>query len=342
MIVRTKHYVLSIISLLFVIFVYWVNFSWGNSSWRSLQLAFWTFWLIFLLFAFYWEIRDFWQFRWYQADRTNITAIPLMIPISNSKKSIQADYLCRKTDFQSSEPISSSSKPLIIFSHGFSDDRIKSSYISIPLVLMNYDLIVYDARGAGKSRKVGNKNQFDKIIEDLGEIINFIHNQSEFNSHPIFLVGFSLGAMASIIQGIQFPFVKKIIAIAGMSDFHANFSFSPMPFKASWWVWARYQLFGVPVNPTPELNAKISPILHLQAKQRETNNDTIWKDLMKQTLFLIHAQNDPIININNFNENREVCDLPIENWFLTQKGGHMFRRYELALLGAIEYTLKQN
>jgi len=297
--------------------------------------------LIFLLFAFYWEIRDFWQNRWAQADRSNITSLRLSIPVEHGEKIIAAEYLRNNLTANFTTVKTSKNKPLIIFSHGFSDDRIKSSFITISLVLMNHDLVVYDARGAGKSRKVGNKNQFDKIITDLGEIIEYLHNQPQFSSRPIYLIGFSLGAMGSLIQGIKLPYIQRIIAIAGMSNFRDNFAYSPMPFKASWWVWARYQFFGVPVNPSPKLNAKLSPILHLQEKLNSMNNQEDWTHFTNQTIYLIHAKNDSIIKIQNFNENQKKCQLSYENWFLTEHGGHMFRKSELALLGAIEYGIMQ-
>jgi pimeloyl-ACP methyl ester carboxylesterase len=339
--IRSKHLALSLIALPIVIFLYWINVNWGNSVWRSFQLSFWSFWLIFLLFAFYWEIRDFWQNRWVQADRTNISSLPLSIPVEHGEKIIAAEYLHNNLTTNLSTVELSKTKPLIIFSHGFSDDRIKSSFITIPLVLMNHDLVIYDARGAGKSRKVGNKNQFEKIITDLGEIIQYVHNQPQFSSRPIYLVGFSLGAMGSLIQGIQLPYVQKIIVIAGISDFRENFAFSPMPFKASWWIWARYQFFGVQVNPSPKLNAELSPILHLQDKRDSFNNQTDWIHFTNRTIYLIHSKNDSIIKIQNFNENLKICELSNKNWFLTEHGGHMFRKSELALLGAIEYGIMQ-
>ncbi len=127
------------------------------------------------------------------------------------------EYLYSKLqnpDLQNSEK----PQPLIIYSHGFSDDRMRSRYLTVPIALMGYDIIVFDGRGSGESRSVGNKNQFTKILNDLGCVIQFISEQDRFNSRPIYLLGISLGAMTSLIQGIHLESVQRIIAIAGMSS----------------------------------------------------------------------------------------------------------------------------
>ena len=102
------------------------------------------------------------------------------------------EYLYSKLqnpDLQNSEK----PQPLIIYSHGFSDDRMRSRYLTVPIALMGYDIIVFDGRGSGESRSVGNKNQFTKILNDLGCVIQFISEQDRFNSRPIYLLGISLG-----------------------------------------------------------------------------------------------------------------------------------------------------
>ena len=219
---------------------------------------------------------------------------------------------------------------------------MRSRYLTVPIALMGYDIIVFDGRGSGESRSVGNKNQFTKILNDLGCVIQFISEQDRFNSRPIYLLGISLGAMTSLIQGIHLESVQRIIAIAGMSHFRDLWPRSPIPFKKEWWVWLRFRIFGVNLNPPEEINAKVSPYIQFIQKKQSFPQPELWKDYTQQKIFLIHSRTDKIIPFNQFLQNREICELPLENWLLTKEGGHMFRKYEIALLGAIYFALYRN
>jgi pimeloyl-ACP methyl ester carboxylesterase len=282
------------------------------------------------MFNFYWEIRDFWNFRWInKVEMQHIKTRSVKIPISwdNKNNFLYSDIYHTYTTPKDS--------PVVIFTHGFSDDRKYTRFLTIPITLAGYDVVSYDCRGTQGSRKAGNKNQFVEIKKDLGDVIKFIQNLEEFQNRPIYLVGISLGAMASINQGLYFDNVKKIIAVASFGNYREILPRSPIPFKMKWWIWLRFKIFGVIFNPLDEVNIEISPALQLtEAKKRFENNDE-WESYINKKLFLIHAKNDKIIPISHFYENIKIAGLKEANWMVTKKGGHMFRKYEVILSSSI-------
>jgi pimeloyl-ACP methyl ester carboxylesterase len=340
MIIRPKHIALTSITLIFVSFLFWVNYQWGNSIEQCFWMSFLTFWLIFSLFAFYWEIRDFWQYRWTNIDYSNVTIESIQIPVGNNGQFLAGEYLYPNSQSNDEEK-SAENLPIIVFTHGFSDDKYKIRHLTVPLALMGYHIIAYDCRGTGQSKKIGKKTQFSKISEDLGEIIEFVSNNDRFTSHPIYLIGTSLGAMASLIQGIRFSQVEKIISIAGISQYKDLWPRSPIPFKGNWWVWLRFKLLGVDVNPPENIAIKISPYIQLQQDELNYSSNAQWSAYTNQKIFLVHAENDKMIPLKQFKENREICMLTPDNWLISKKGGHMFQKYELILLAAFRYFLEK-
>ncbi len=67
MIIRPKHILLTIIGLILSIFIFWVNFYYfeDNAFIHCFNLSVMTFLIWYLCWCFYFELRDFWQLRWY-------------------------------------------------------------------------------------------------------------------------------------------------------------------------------------------------------------------------------------------------------------------------------------
>lgn len=329
MVIRPKHYALIFVLFGFVGYLFYVNVMWGNSFPRSFLLSVYSFFMIFMMFAFYWELRDFWQYRW---PKNNLNGLKVdYFSIRVTEGDLSAELL---------HPLDGSYLPLLIFLPGFSDHRLKIRHFTVPLAIAGYDVFSYDYRGSGQS-KFGHKNQLPAIIADLKEVILWLQKDSRFNNRPLYLVGMSLGAIAALIQGIWCDSVKKIIAISGMADYRSNMPNSPVPFKGKWWIWLRYKLFGVFFNPPDEINHQISPLSHLQAKRKEYLSSDKWQQYTSAHLFFIHDAKDRIVPISNFIQNIEFCALPPQNWVITHHGGHMFMKYEPILLSAIYQFIKR-
>jgi pimeloyl-ACP methyl ester carboxylesterase len=330
MIVRPKHIALSILLLFVSILLFWINWSWGNSLRTCFLLSFYSFIMIFMSWNIYWELRDFWQFRWYRADMLNLETHSYKIPIlweGTHPKYLIGDLL--------HSPHATPTSPLIVFSYGFSDDRLSSRNLSAAIAVAGYDVFTYDTRGKRESRRVGTKNQFTQIVRDFKDVLDFIGRQPEFAQREIYLVGVSLGAISSINQGIWHDQVQKIIAIASMSNYRDNFPRSTITFIGLWWVWLRYKFFGVIFNPPEEINIQLSPALQIRKLKEKIANPIQFLQIMAKKLYLIHDVMDEIISLENFEELRTESGIPAKNWIVTARGGHIFRTYELVLIAAI-------
>lgn len=346
MIIRPKHYLLFIMGLLLAGGIFYVNYYvfFGNPLERCLYLSFFTFLFWWLCWGLYFEIRDFWQFRWYgpHVECKNIRITPISIPLSenspnNSKKTeLRGEIIMGQN--------STTTTPLIIFVHGFSDDSEYIRHFTIPISYSGFDVLAYDNRGTKKSRKVGSSSQFIEITDDLNQVITYISESQDFANKPIYLVGISLGAIAVLKQGlIHVPEkVKKIVAIAAMANYKFALPFSPVPFLKNWWLWLRYTFFGVPVNPPQKQNFELSPIQQAHQKRLDFPNEAAWKDFTTQYFSLCHAQNDQVIENHHFWENIEEFSLDSTSWMITEKGGHNFLRNEGLLLGEILFRLKSD
>ncbi|MHA1777219.1 MAG: alpha/beta hydrolase [Promethearchaeota archaeon] len=351
MIIRPKHYLLLILGFILSSGIFYVNYFLfhGNTFGSCLYLSVFTFLLWWFCWSLYFEIRDFWQFRWYgqEVDRTSIEITPLTIPLNFTPDNDETIIAKRNQKHLGGEWIRrhdiSNDAPIVIFVHGFSDDSVYIRHYTIPLAQAGFNVIAYDNRGTKKSKKAGRKSQFVQIVNDLNEVIMFIRHDSRFSHLDVHLIGISLGAIAVIRQGLQFAtqqWCGKIIAISTMSNYKKSIPFSPVPFLKNWWLLLRYTFFGVPINPIPEINFVLSPVLQIRSKKGEKN--TQLNTVIKEKFNLIHAENDAIIPVSHFWENLNELNLEFSHWLLTKKGGHNFLRYEPLVLTQILRILWDN
>ena len=344
MIIRPKHYLLFILGSILSSYIFYVNRSWGNPIGRCIYLSTFTFLFWWCCWSLYFELRDIWQFRWYgglvnlMGISVNSVSIPLKQTDKDIKKGVHRDLYGEILHHPKTNPQS----PIVIFIHGFSDDSTYIRHLLVPLAL-SFDVLAYDNRGTAGSRRAGNKNQFSEIVKDLADVIDFARTHSTLGQRPIHLVGISLGAVAAIRQGIdpQKTYIKKVIAIAGIANYLDVLPQSPVAFKKQWYLWLRYNFFGVPINPLPAINKEISPLLHLQHSREAYGNSVEFSRYLNRTLYLIHAKNDPIVSVSHFNQNRDSAQLTFSNWLLARSGGHNLVKYETILTAAIIAKLRE-
>lgn len=351
MIIRPKHYLLFILGVILASFIFYVNYVLLQNNQgpyiEDLLVSLFTFILWFVCWALYFEMRDFWQFRWYgkQVNHPNVTITPYIFPLTWQKLISQKNSDTEK--FLHGELLhwhgTTQNSPVVIFSHGFSDDSQYVRHYTVPLALAGYDVIAYDCRGVSGSRKAGKNNQFVEITHDLGDIIRYLKADDTFKDRPIHLVGISLGSVASIKQGLLFQGlgVEKIVAVACIGDYSDVMPSSPIPFKRKWWFWLRYNFFGVPINPLPEIKQSISPELQILDKKKKFATIRKWQEYAAKNIYLIHSLNDKVISSLNFKKNIVASEIPLENWLLTQRGGHNFLKHELPLISTIIERLKR-
>ena len=153
MVIRPKHYIIGIIGLILAIFIFYVNSSLGNPAKRCWYLSIFTFLLWWGCWLIVFEVRDYWSFRWYGdfVDTLDLEITPLEIPIRweekhSEDKNLYGQWLHGDLN---------RSKPVLIFVHGFSDDCVYIRHYLVPIANIGYDVIAYDNRGSGRSKKVG-------------------------------------------------------------------------------------------------------------------------------------------------------------------------------------------
>jgi len=304
-----KRIILIIIDILFSLFIWYVNASWGNTFQTCLILSTTTFLIVYAPFEIYWSFRDIWYDRWQKIPINELKSITReKVAIEVKSGYIQSDIF-RLVNQEKIERINT----IIVVLHGFSDTKETIQYYYLPFVLNGYIVMAYDARGIGTSKKIGKRNQFIERTNDFLTILEWIQNHNSLKKMNIFCVGFSIGAITALCGGFEKKVVKKIIAISSMSDYRQNIpKFNPL-------IMLSYSIKRVKLFPGPEENKNLSPYFVFQkVKQKLTPEE--WKQF-SQKVMLIHSKNDRIIKFKNFEENKSLLEIPQENTLILKKGG---------------------
>ncbi len=302
-----------------------MNVSFGNACYttafsKCFTLSITTFLIIYTPFEIYWSFRDLWYDRWKKLFLKDLN-------ISNLKIEITNGFLATDIVKSRNEIKNNLKNALIIICHGFSDTKRKLQYLYFPLALQGYTILIYDARGTGKSKKTGKRSEFIKRIEDFKEILKWVKNQKEFKTKKIFCIGFSIGAITVLSGGLLNDNIEKIIAISSISNYRRNIpKYNPI-------VLLSYLFKGVKLFPNPEENYRLSPYLFIR-KAKENLEFDQWNRLSRKVM-LIHCKNDRVIKYINLKENKMILEPPRKNLVVLKRGGHSHKKNELILVGAI-------
>ena len=308
------------VALLVSAFIWHVNASWGNVFTTCLILSTTTFLIIFTPFEIYFSFRDLWFERWDDIELEGCKTSKLEIEVDRG--TICGD-LIRNEDSH----LERTKNALIIVCHGFSDTKEDLQYFYLPLALQGYAVLAYDARGTGESKNVGKRSEFIKRIKDYELIVDFVKGHDDLGRMSIFSVGFSIGATTVLCGGFARRDVQKIVAISAMAHFQQNIpKWNPI-------ILLSYLLKGVSLNPTSEENEQLSPHVSMR-KVKESVSKEEWRRLSRR-VFLVHARNDKVIGFENFEQNRDLLELPPQNQLIFRKGGHSLKKNELSLVGAV-------
>lgn len=320
-----KRIILVIIDFLFSAYIWNVNASWGNTFETCLILSTTTFLIVYTPFEIYWSFRDIYFDRWARINTTNLEIVKVSIEVGKNRKGKSKNIVGLLISLDDKE-IFKSKNTLVVICHGFSDSKETLQYYYIPLALQGYTIFVYDARGTGESKKAGKRSHFLKRIDDFQIIIEWIKKSSQFKNYDISTIGFSIGAITVLCGGFSNENIKKIIAISAMSNYKQN-----LP-KHNPIIILSYLFKGVKLFPNKDENDKLSPYSIIQSSKQSLKEER-WRELSKR-VFLIHAKNDKIINIKNFQENLELLELPDQNTLVLKSGGHTQKKNELLLVAA--------
>ncbi|MFX0028654.1 MAG: alpha/beta hydrolase [Candidatus Hermodarchaeota archaeon] len=325
-----KRIILIIIDVLFSWFIWEVNVSLGNPCYtfafrRCFILSTTTFLIVYTPFEIYWSIRDLWFDRWIGLSSTELEETEITIDVSGGYLS----GLLIKPRNQSKRELKNS---IVVICHGFSDTKETLQYYYYPIAFQGYIVLIYDARGTGKSKETGNRSNFLERIEDFNRVIKWIKSNEEYSKLKINCIGFSIGALTILCGGFQNKSINKIIAISSMSYYKQNIP------KLNPLIILSYILKGVKLFPSNEENKKLSPYLMIEDAKSENSKEQ-WKKLSKRVK-LVHSKNDKIIKFRNFQENTLILESSEKDFMILRKGGHSQKKNECALVGATLQFLK--
>jgi predicted esterase len=298
----------------------------GNTFRICFILSTTTFLIIFTPFEIYFSFRDIWFKRWIPIHSKYLKTEKIKIKIGTKKSSNKPKFLYAELIFPKNKEKIKAKNAIIVVCHGFSDTKITLQNYYLPLAYNGYVVLAYDARGIGKSKKAGKRNQLLLKIQDFKKIIKWIKNDQNLSKMSIFCVGFSIGAITVLSGGFLNEDIKKIIAISSISNYKENIP------RHNLLILISYFIKGVILFPNEEENFLLSPYLIIE-KGTKTLSKDLWKKLAKRVM-LIHAKNDKVIKLKNFLENKEILETPKEFQLLFNKGGHSLKKNELSLVGA--------
>ena len=314
-----KRFIVIFIALAVSAFIWNVNASWGNSFWICFILSATTFLIIYTPFEIYFSFRDIWYDRW--------DALYLKeLKISKVKIKVDGGFLHANLITSKKLEDVKSKNTIVIVSPGFSDTKESLQYIYFPLAYIGYIILAYDARGIGASKKTGKRNELTKRIEDFKIINKWIKTLEGYKVSKIYCLGVSIGAITVLCGGFNNKEIEKIVAISSISKYRENILKSKRMVKLS------YRLKGINLKPSETENRNLSPYVIIKTLKAKINKEE-WIKLSNR-VFLIHAINDKVIPFKNFEENRDILELSAENLLIMEKGGHMLKKDEHALVGA--------
>jgi pimeloyl-ACP methyl ester carboxylesterase len=278
-----------------------------------------TFLIVYSPFEIYWSIRDLWYDRWKKLYLKDLEVSEIEINVQEG--SLSSLLIKHKNQVKVN-----SKNSIVIICHGFSDTKETLQYYYYPLAIQGFIVIAYDARGAGKSKKLGKRGDFLKRIDDFNKVIEWIKRSKEYSNLKINCIGFSVGALTILCGGFQNKIIEKIIAVSSMSYYKQNIpKFNPLMMLS-------YFIKGIKLFPNLKENEELSPLLTIKRVKDNISKED-WKTLSKRVM-LIHSKNDKVIKFKNFEENASILESPEENLLVLNKGGHSQKKNENALVGA--------
>ncbi|MBD3340001.1 MAG: hypothetical protein GF353_12880 [Candidatus Lokiarchaeota archaeon] len=315
---RILVYIIAIVVSSYIWFVNGILF--GNTFTVCLILSTTTFLIIVTPFEIYFSFRDLYFERWNPFYDDKITKIKYHIKVKEGF--LRADLVRLGNN-----EINETNNTIIVISPGFSDKKESLEYLYYPLVTQGYEILVYDARGIGESKKAGHRGDMTKRLDDFRTIINWIKTNQKFKNKRIFAIGVSIGALTIFCSSFRDREVKKMVGLSCISKYKKNVMNARGIVKLS------FSLKGIDLNPSEEEDKLLSPYNVFKSAKKDFPKEE-WQILSKRVM-LIHAKNDNIIPFENFVENSRILDLPETNQLILEKGGHNQKKNELAIVGAI-------
>jgi len=219
---------------------------------------------------------------------------------------------------------------LVIVSYGFNDNQFRAQHITKAIAALGYRVFTWDYRGRDGSK--GRITDLAGHVQDLRALIDYWSSNSLVTPGEVYLCGWSLGGMVSIIAGLADDRVKKLFVWSTWSDLRR---------RVLWRVYAnplaflRYLFKGELLHVSRKVNEEVSPVHFAKRLDRENGGPGKLEALVNAKLFMCHVKNDSIIGFDNFKENARAFHLSSANQYVFKKGSHMIIRKETIVVGLL-------
>jgi len=243
------------------------------------------------------------------------TMHPKRRPITNFPSDYNMEY--QDITFKSADGINlkgwwlpvENSSSCVIFSHAYGFNRSSMPFDVFSLVKyiqhLGFNVLLYDLRNSGESEgtktTLAHKEQYDVL-----GAIEF--SKTEKSMKRIVLMGWSMGASASLLAGCISQDVKEIVADSPFSDLDSYL-------MDSFEYWTKLPKF---VGKLGSYMMKMNPF---EFKPHEVKPIEIIKNAQDKRIYIIHAKDDQAISCKESEKMKNSCSI-VDLW-QPEKGSHI-------------------
>ncbi len=226
---------------------------------------------------------------------------------------------------------------VITVSHGLGGCKENFFPFGIPMTLLGFAVVFYDARGHGQNT-FGNKWDTGYIIKDYSKVLDFIEERArtvgDLDAKNVIAWGASLGGATTLNESyLEQERVKFVIGICTWADLQMTVT-RKLKNRFEAIIKAGYEFMGFNLNPTNLQNRMVSPIYNSFNRRKGFFGHPIWWPVDNTyRVLLAHCKNDAVLNYENFEINKKFLGLPPENYVVFDDGNHAFAGMETSLVG---------
>ncbi|TFF94453.1 MAG: alpha/beta hydrolase [Promethearchaeota archaeon] len=216
-------------------------------------------------------------------------------------------------------------RPMIIFFHGFMDNKEIYNMYMIPLAQMGYITAAFDQRGHGEAG--GKKEDMYKLYNDVKVFIDKVCSFEDVKEGAICCIGKSMGGTSVLTRGYEDQRVAMVIGIAALHDVDLVLE-RDFPFlSGGWWIKRAMKNLG----SEPALNMVARNFLKSDAEYN------------KKRVYLLHGEKDSIFPPEiTFKLNKKQAKIPDDQAILIENCGHNFSYQEPLIFGIILKWILEN
>ncbi|MBN2152081.1 MAG: alpha/beta fold hydrolase [Candidatus Lokiarchaeota archaeon] len=232
--------------------------------------------------------------------------------------------------------------PVVICHHGLTGNGRKYRWLSVPLAMRGFLVVVPDARAHGESAKRLKRARKDDwyvteatgIMPDFKRVLDYACSRPDADTSRIAAIGGSLGGATLLVSALPDPRVKLVIPMSAFYSFVdlIEAKRGKVPLSEPWF--SKHVLHNViDFGKLRRLNERISPRYVFDKIPRE---EAIRK------VRLVHSKDDNLV-LPEASAEKIISHLglPASSVFLTEKGDHSLRGQETAVLARVLRWLEE-